>query len=67
MTHLDAPEIEVIFVETEDPYGPFGAKTLGEPPIVPSVAAISNAIFNATGRRVKSLPITRDKILEVLA
>jgi xanthine dehydrogenase YagR molybdenum-binding subunit len=66
-THMDAPEIDVIFVETEDPYGPFGAKTLGEPPIVPSVAAISNAIFNATGRRIKSLPITRDKVLEVLA
>jgi len=61
------PEIDVIFVETEDPYGPFGAKTLGEPPIVPSVAAIGNAIFNATARRIKSLPITRDKILEVLA
>jgi CO/xanthine dehydrogenase Mo-binding subunit len=67
MTHMDTPEIDVIFVETEDPYGPFGAKTLGEPPIVPSVAAISNAIFNATGRRIKSLPLTRDKVLEVLA
>jgi putative selenate reductase molybdopterin-binding subunit len=62
-THRDAPEIEVIFVETEDVYGPFGAKTLGEPPIIPSVAAIANAIFNATGRRIKSLPITRDKLL----
>ena len=67
MTHLDAPEIEVIFVETDDAYGPFGAKTLGEPPIIPSVAAINNAIFNAIGKRMKRLPITRDKILEVLA
>ena len=63
MTHRDAPDVEVIFVETEDAYGPFGAKTLGEPPIIPSVAAVANAIFNATGRRIKSLPITRDKIL----
>ncbi len=63
MTHRDAPDIEVIFVETADAHGPFGAKTLGEPPIIPSVAAIANAIFNATGRRIKSLPITRDKIL----
>jgi xanthine dehydrogenase YagR molybdenum-binding subunit len=63
MTHPDAPDVEVIFVHTEDAYGPFGAKTLGEPPIIPSVAAIANAIFNATGVRIKSLPITRDKVL----
>jgi CO/xanthine dehydrogenase Mo-binding subunit len=63
VTHRDAPDIDVIFVETDDAYGPFGAKTLGEPPIIPSVAAIANAVFNATGKRIKSLPITRDKIL----
>jgi CO/xanthine dehydrogenase Mo-binding subunit len=63
MTHRDAPEIEVIFVESDDAFGPFGAKTLGEPPIIPSVAAIANAIFNATGRRVRELPITREKLL----
>jgi len=67
MTHRDAPEIEVLFVETDDAYGPFGAKTLGEPPIIPSVAAIANAIFNATGQRIRDLPITRDKLLGVLA
>jgi xanthine dehydrogenase molybdenum-binding subunit len=67
MTHLDAPQIDVLFVETEDAYGPFGAKTLGEPTIIPAVAAVANAFFNATGRRVKSLPITRDKVLGVLA
>ena len=67
MTHLDAPQIDVLFVETEDAYGPFGAKTLGEPTIIPAVAAVANAFFNATGRRVKSLPMTRDKVLGVLA
>ncbi len=67
MTHRDAPEVEVIFVETEDAYGPFGAKSLGEPPIIPSVAAVANAIFNAAGVRIKDLPITRDKILGALA
>ena len=67
MTHRDAPEIEVLWIETEDAYGPFGAKTLGEPTIIPSVAAVANAIYNAIGKRVKHLPITRDKILEVLA
>ena len=67
MTHLDAPEIEVVWVESEDAYGPFGAKTLGEPTIIPSVAAVANAFFNATGKRVRDLPITRDKVLGVLA
>jgi CO/xanthine dehydrogenase Mo-binding subunit len=62
-THLEAPEIEVIFVEHADPYGPFGGKVVGEPPITPSVATIANAIFNATGKRFKELPITPDKIL----
>ena len=66
-THLDIPEVEVIWVETDDPYGPFGAKTLGEPTIIPSVGAIANAIYNAIGRRIKELPITRDKVLQVLA
>ncbi len=67
MTHLDAPEIEVLFVETEDPYGPYGAKSVGEPPIIPSVAAVANAVFNAIGVRIKELPITRARILEALS
>jgi xanthine dehydrogenase YagR molybdenum-binding subunit len=67
MTHLDAPLVDVVWVETDEPYGPFGAKTLGEPTIIPTVAAVANAIHNAIGRRIKSLPITRDKILQALA
>jgi xanthine dehydrogenase YagR molybdenum-binding subunit len=67
MTHLDAPLVDVVWVETDEPYGPFGAKTLGEPTIIPTVAAVANAVHNAIGKRVKSLPITRDKILGVLA
>lgn len=67
MTHLDTPEVEVHFVEPEDAYGPYGAKAVGEPPIIPVVAAIGNAIFNATGRRMHELPFSRDRILEVLA
>ena len=63
MTHLDAPDVDVHFVETDDGYGAYGSKCLGESGIIPSVAAIANAIFNATGRRIKELPITRDKIL----
>ncbi|HEX5229683.1 MAG TPA: xanthine dehydrogenase family protein molybdopterin-binding subunit, partial [Bryobacteraceae bacterium] len=67
MTHLDTPEIGVLFVETEDQFGPYGAKSIGESSIIPSVAAVANAIFNATGKRIKDLPITREKLLEVLA
>jgi CO/xanthine dehydrogenase Mo-binding subunit/aerobic-type carbon monoxide dehydrogenase small subunit (CoxS/CutS family) len=63
MTHRDAPDIEVIFIESDDGYGPFGAKSMGESSKVPAVAAVGNAVFNALGRRVKDLPITRDRIL----
>ncbi len=67
MTHVDVPKVEVHFVETEDAYGPFGAKAVGEPPIVPVVGALSNAVFNAIGVRIKELPITRDKIIGALS
>jgi xanthine dehydrogenase YagR molybdenum-binding subunit len=67
MTHRDAPDIEVIFVQSDDGYGPFGAKGMGEASKVPAPAAVANAVFNAIGRRIKDLPITRDKILGVLA
>jgi xanthine dehydrogenase molybdenum-binding subunit len=63
-THLETPDVEVIFIEHPDPFGPFGGKVVGEPPITPAVATIANAIFNATGRRIKELPITPDKILQ---
>jgi CO/xanthine dehydrogenase Mo-binding subunit len=60
----DIPEIETILVETEDPHGPFGAKGIGEPGLVPTAAAIANAIFNASGIRVRELPIQREHLLE---
>jgi CO/xanthine dehydrogenase Mo-binding subunit/aerobic-type carbon monoxide dehydrogenase small subunit (CoxS/CutS family) len=63
LTHRDAPEIDVIFIESDDGYGPYGAKSMGESSKVPAVAAIANAVFNAVGYRMKDLPITRDKIL----
>jgi len=65
-THLESPEIEVIFIEHYDTFGPFGGKVVGEPPITPAVATIANAIFNATGRRFKELPITPDKIVRAV-
>jgi CO/xanthine dehydrogenase Mo-binding subunit len=66
-THRDAPLIEVTFIESDDGVGAYGAKSMGESGIVLSPGAIGNAIFNAIGRRMKDLPITRDKILGALA
>ncbi len=65
-TALDMPQIETIFVETNDPEGPFGAKGLGEPGLVPTGPAIANAISNAVGVRIKDYPITPDKVLKAL-
>lgn len=65
-THLESPEVEVLFIEHPDPFGPFGGKVVGEPPITPAVATIANAIFNATGKRFKELPITPDKIVRAV-
>lgn len=63
-TIKDMPEIEVIIVsETDSLISSIGAKGIGEPAIIPTAGAISNAVYNATGIRIKSLPITPDKIL----
>ena len=67
LTHLDIPEIDVTFIEVDDGYGPFGAKTAGEAGIILAPAAMANAISNAIGVRMTSLPISRDKILEAMA
>jgi CO/xanthine dehydrogenase Mo-binding subunit len=67
VTHLDVPDVEVEFIEADDGYGPFGAKGIGESGMITTPAAISNAVFNAIGRRIKDLPITRDKIIGAFA
>ena len=62
--NADVPEIEVIFVEEhDDVINPLGAKGLGEIGIVGVAAAIGNAVYHATGKRVRDLPITLDKLL----
>jgi xanthine dehydrogenase molybdenum-binding subunit len=66
-THLDVPDVDVTFIEADDGYGPYGAKSVGESGMILTPAAMSNAVFNAIGRRIKDLPITRDKILGALA
>jgi len=66
-TAKDIPEeITTFFVETYEPTGPFGAKGLGEGAQNPAIAAIANAIYNATGIRFYELPITPEKLLEKL-
>jgi len=53
-------------IETNDPFGPFGAKGVGEPGLVPTAPAIANAIYDAVGVRIKDLPITPEKVLAAL-
>ena len=65
-THLDAPDIEVTFIENDDGYGPFGAKSIGEAGIILAPGCVANAIFNATGTRMRDTPITRARLLTAL-
>src|ERR1700761_2341287 len=62
--HADIPEIEVQFIDKPDPYiSPLGARGIGEIGVTGMAAAIANAIYNATGKRVRDLPITPDKLI----
>jgi CO/xanthine dehydrogenase Mo-binding subunit len=68
LTAADLPNLETIIVEVPAPAGPFGARGVGEPPIIPAPAAIANAIEDATGCRLTVLPLTPEKIaLAILA
>jgi CO/xanthine dehydrogenase Mo-binding subunit len=66
MTSLEIPEIEIRFVGKPDPSGPFGAKGLGEHGVIPTAAALANAVYDAVGARVFDLPITPDKLVKAL-
>ncbi len=62
--HADVPDLEAFFVEEHDPHvNPLGAKGLAELSLVGVAAAVANAVYHATGRRVRDLPITPDKLL----
>jgi CO/xanthine dehydrogenase Mo-binding subunit len=66
-TAMEMPrKIESIFIETDEPTGPFGAKSLSEQCVTVPAAAIAAAVYNATGVRVRELPITPEKILRGL-
>jgi xanthine dehydrogenase YagR molybdenum-binding subunit len=61
--HLDVPEIDIMWTDIADPHTPMGAHGIGEIGITGVAAAVANAVYNATGKRVRDLPITLDKLL----
>ncbi len=65
-TALDAPPIDVILVESPSSLGPFGAKGVGEPSLIPAAAAVANAVSEATGHRFTELPLTPERVLLAL-
>lgn len=66
-TSLDIPDIEIAFVDKADPrINNLGTKGLGEPPRIPSAAAVANAVYNALGVHTREIPMTPDKVLQAL-
>jgi len=65
-TIYDAPDVRTVMVEVGNPQGPFGAKGVGEPAMVPVPAVINNALYNAVGIRFHDMPITPEKVLKAL-
>ena len=65
-TSLDLPELKGFIVETVEPSGPFGVKSVGEVGMDPIAPAIANAIFNATGVRLREMPFTPERVLDSL-
>lgn len=65
-TATEVPPIETHIVEVPSPHGPFGARGVGEPPVVPGAAAVANAIRDAVGVRITELPITAERVWTAL-
>ena len=66
LTTLDMPPVETFFADTSEPTGPFGAKGVGEGASNPVAAAVYNAIYNAIGVRIFTMPATPEKIIAKL-
>jgi len=66
-TSLDMPEVFTELVEEPDPQGPFGAKEVGQGPLLPIMPAVANAVYDAVGVRIDEVPITPEKIMKALA
>ena len=60
------PEVVTYLVEEPDPHGPFGAKEVGQGPLLPIMPAVANAVFDAVGVRIDEVPITPEKVLAAL-
>lgn len=65
-TTTELPELDISFVETRDPSGPYGAKGVAESPLIPVAPAIANAVRHATGVRITELPLTPERVLKRL-
>jgi 4-hydroxybenzoyl-CoA reductase subunit alpha len=65
-TSLDMPEIFTDLIEHPDPNGPFGAKEVGQGPLLPIMPAVANAVYDAVGVRVDQIPVTPERILRAL-
>jgi 4-hydroxybenzoyl-CoA reductase alpha subunit len=65
-TALDMPEVITELVENPDPRGPFGAKEVGQGPLLPVMPAVANAVYDAVGVRIDEVPITPEKIVKAL-
>ncbi len=67
LTTTDMPNVHFYPIESYDEAGPYGSKGAGEAPLIPTAAAIANAVYNAIGVRFYSLPITPEKVLKALS
>jgi CO/xanthine dehydrogenase Mo-binding subunit len=66
LTHMDMPEVEVALIEDPDPNCPYGAKEVGQGPLLPVMPALANAIHDAVSVRIDEVPITPEKVLRAL-
>jgi 4-hydroxybenzoyl-CoA reductase alpha subunit len=65
-TTMEMPDVVTHLIEDPDPNGPFGAKEVGQGPLLPIPPAVANAVFDAVGVRIDEVPITPDKVLKAL-
>ena len=65
-TFLEMPDVHTDLIESMDPAGPFGAKEVGQGPLLPIMPALANAVYDAVGVRIDEIPVTPEKILKAL-
>ncbi len=66
-TSLDMPDVITELIEEPDPRGPFGAKEVGQGPLLPIMPAVANAVYDAVGVRIDEIPVTPEKIMKALS